>query len=171
MRFGRGPLGLCAVMGVGVLALLISGGGAAVASGGSTADVHAVASCRCGGARVVKQVNLNPPRGRGKAKGIAEIIRLGNSAEIAIVAAGLRPNSKQTAYAVWLYNSLSDTRLLGFVSPPLRRGHHLQTSGTLPRGWRRFRRLVISLEKSSTPTRPHHIALIGRLTRRRGFTG
>lgn len=118
----------------------------------------------CPQPRVVAQINLHPPAGHGsRASGVAEIFRDNCYREttLAIVAQHLRPNDAHNAYAVWLSNSRK-SRLLGFVSPPVGKNGRLRTEGVLPAHYRRFRRLVISLERTARPERPHHIVLIGR---------
>jgi hypothetical protein len=108
------------------------------------------------------QINLRPARRGSHALGIAEVIRKNGHLSVAIAAQGLQPNTKHNAYAVWLYNSGRDDRLLGFVSPPVRSDEKLKTSGRLPNNAGCFRRLLISLETVPKPKRPHNITLSGR---------
>ena len=70
-------------------------------------------------AKVVAQINLTPPAAGSKAAGIAEVLREGTTNGIAIVAQNVPPNTTHppNAYAVWLYNSPTDAKILGFVNP------------------------------------------------------
>lgn len=76
-----------------------------------------------------------------------------------IVAEGLKRNSSREAYAVWLVNSASDARLLGFVNPGVKRDGRLHTAGVLPREAGCFTQLLFSLEITAHPARPHGIVL------------
>ena len=114
---------------------------------------------------MLAQINLNPPSG-GKAKGIAEVLRQQGKTGVAIVAQGLAANSKTpaNAYAVWLYNSPSDARILGFVNPPVGNNGRLQTAGGFPTNAAHFQKLLITLETQSNPKTPGTIVLQGTLT-------
>ena len=72
-------------------------------------------------AKVVAQINLTPPSSdkKSKAAGIAEVLNEGSTDGVAIVAQNVPPNSTKPpdAYAVWLYNSPKDAKILGFVNP------------------------------------------------------
>jgi hypothetical protein len=122
------------------------------------------AGSSCGRRKVIEQANLNPPRGQGRAKGVEEILSSRScGVQLAVLARHLVPNTKHDAYAVWLYNTRARCRLLGFVRPPVGRRGRLRAQGALPRHWRRFRHLVVSLEKYAHPGHPHEIVLIGPL--------
>ena len=90
---------------------------------------------------------------------------------VALAARGLKPNTKHNAYAVWLDNAQTNARLLGFVNPAVGHNGRLRTDGFLPPHWRYFHQLIISLESSADPRRPHHIVLVGHLPKQRGVAG
>lgn len=113
-------------------------------------------------AKLVAQVNLNPPSG-GAAKGIAEILRAGSNLAVAIIAEHVPPNKGHTAYAVWLYNSASDALRLGFVSPGVGSTGRLETTGPLPTNLSHFHHLIVTLETSASPKQPGQIVLEGTL--------
>jgi hypothetical protein len=115
--------------------------------------------------QVVSQINLNPPSG-GAAKGIAEVLRQQGKTGIAIVAQGLTPNSKKpaNAYAVWLYNSPTDSKILGFVNPGVTSNGRLQTAGGLPTNANHFQKLLVTLETQSNPKSPGTVVLEGALS-------
>jgi hypothetical protein len=115
--------------------------------------------------KVVSQINLNPPSG-GAAKGIAEVLQEQGKTGIAIVAQGLTPNTKKpaNAYAVWLYNSPTDSKILGFVNPAVGSNGRLQTAGGLPTNAKHFQKLLVTLENKSNPKSPGTIVLEGALS-------
>ena len=116
------------------------------------------------GAKVLAQINLKPPSGGTSPAGIAEILREGSRNGIAIVAQGLKANSGHDAYAVWLYNSQSDSHLLGFVSPPVSSNGRLQTAGGLPSNASHFKKLIVTLETKPKPSAPGTIVLEGQVS-------
>ena len=158
-----------------VLVLVLSGGSSKKPASAASAGTHSTGSstsARTGATgasgttpQVVAQINLNPPSG-GAAKGIAEVLREQGKTGIAIVAQGLTPNTKKppNAYAVWLYNSPTDSRILGFVNPGVGSNGRLQTAGGLPTNASHFQKLLVTLETQSNPKSPGTIILEGALT-------
>lgn len=114
--------------------------------------------------QILGQVNLNPPSG-GKAKGIAQVVRESGVTGVLIVAQGLAPNSKHppNAYAVWLYNSPTDSHILGFVSPAVGANGQMRTTGPFPSNASHYHKLLITLETRSNPKTPGAIVLQGSL--------
>ncbi len=104
---------------------------ASATTGAASATTTASSS---GSAKVVAQINLTPPSGTSKAAGIAEVLKEGSSDGIAIVAQNVTPNTTKppNAYAVWLYNSPTDSHILGFVNPGVGANGRLSTAGGLP---------------------------------------
>jgi hypothetical protein len=155
-----------------VIAALVasSGGGSSSkttsqASAGTTAaSTGTTTPATSTNSKVLAQINLNAPSG-GKAKGIAEVLRQQGRTGVAIVAQGLVPNTKSppNAYAVWLYNSPSDARILGFVNPSVGTNGRLQTAGGFPTNASHFHQLLITLETQSNPKTPGTIVLQGTL--------
>ena len=115
-----------------------------------------------GQAKIVAQINLRPPSGASSPAGIAEVLKAGSNEALAILAQHLTPN-KHDAYAVWLYNSSTDAKLLGFVSPPVGSNGQLRTEGGLPSNAAHYHQLIITLETSGTPKTPGTIILQGQL--------
>jgi hypothetical protein len=152
-----------------VLVLILSGGG------GSTHAPNAARPASTTGRtsptssttpQLVSRINLKPPSGANKPLGIAEVLREKGNLGVAIVAAGLAANSKRppNAYAVWLYNSPSDSHILGFVSPAVGKNGQLQTAGGLPSNAHHYQKLLLTLETQSKPRTPGPIILEGALT-------
>jgi hypothetical protein len=117
-------------------------------------------------AKVVAQINLTPPAAGSKAAGIAEVLREGTTNGIAIVAQNVPPNTTKppNAYAVWLYNSPTDAKILGFVNPGVPNTGKLSTAGGLPANATRYKQLVVTVETSANPKSPGTIILQGTLT-------
>jgi hypothetical protein len=115
---------------------------------------------------VVAQRNLVPTSSGSKTAGIAEVLRQGAATGIAIVAQNVPANSKHPpdAYAVWLYNSPTDSRILGFVNPGVGNNGRLQTAGALPTNASHYKQVLVTLETQSNPHTPGKIVLQGALT-------
>jgi hypothetical protein len=111
--------------------------------------------------RPLAQINLTAPH-RGKAVGIAEVLRAGGATALVIVAQGLKPNTKHDAYAVWLYSSSSDFYRLGYVQQAVTSNGKLQTAGRLPANASHFRQILVTLQ-SGPGNRPGKIVLKGAL--------
>jgi hypothetical protein len=117
-------------------------------------------------AKVVAQINLTPPAAGSKAAGIAEILREGTTNGIAIVAQNVPPNTTKppNAYAVWLYNSPTDAKILGFVNPGVPESGKLSTAGGLPANAAHYKELIVTTETSANPKAPGAVILQGTLT-------
>jgi Sigma-70, region 4 len=120
-------------------------------------------------ASVVAQINLTPPPAakNSKAAGIAEVLNEGSTDGVAIVAQNVPPNSTKppNAYAVWLYNSPSDAKILGFVNPGVGKTGRLSTAGGLPSNASHFKHLIVTVETTASPKTPGTIILQGDLTK------
>jgi hypothetical protein len=169
-------LGLGVAVVVAVIVIVV-----ATSSGGSNKPKHASArtttpsttaatttgtgTSTTSSAKVIAQVNLRPPGGAGAGSktpaGVAEVLQSGTSTGIALLAQNMPANTKHNAYAVWLYNSSADARLLGFVSPGVGSNGKLSTEGPLPSDASHFRQLVVTLETQAKPKSPGQIVLIG----------
>ncbi len=116
--------------------------------------------------QILAQINLKPPGGGASPVGIAEVLRQQGTTGIAIVAQGLAPNTKSpaNAYAVWLSNSSTDSKILGFVNPAVGSNGRLQTAGGLPSNASHYHKLLITLETQSSPKTPGKVVLEGALT-------
>ncbi|HTU97268.1 MAG TPA: hypothetical protein VMF14_15580 [Solirubrobacteraceae bacterium] len=120
-------------------------------------------------ASVVAQINLSPPSSAkgSKMAGIAEVLNEGTSDGVAIVAQNVPPNKSKPrpdAYAVWLYNSAKDAKLLGFVNPSVGKNGRLSTAGGLPTNAKHYKELIVTLETTAKPKQPGSIVLQGAMT-------
>lgn len=173
-----------AIIIVGVIVLLGSGGSkkkpnalastpttavsttAAGASSSTTPTTTSTTSTTSTAAKVVAQINLTPPAAGSKAAGIAEVLREGTTNGIAIVAQNVPPNTTHppNAYAVWLYNSPTDAKILGFVNPGVPTSGKLSTAGGLPTNASHYKELIVTVESSANPKAPGTVILQGTLT-------
>jgi hypothetical protein len=119
-------------------------------------------------AKVVAQINLSPPTTAktSKAAGIAEVLNEGSTDGVAIVAQNVPANSTKppNAYAVWLYNSPKDAKILGFVNPGVGKTGRLSTAGALPTNASHYKQLIVTVETTASPKAPGTIVLQGSLT-------
>jgi hypothetical protein len=154
-----------------VLVLVLTGGSskknpaprASRSAIGSTGGTGATGTT---GARVVSAISLKPPSGAKSPLGFAEVLEVQGRFGVAIAAQGLAANTKHppNAYAVWLYNSPSDSRILGFVNPAVGSNGQLKTAGGLPTNASHYQKLLVTLETKSNPKTPGTIVLEGALT-------
>jgi Sigma-70, region 4 len=164
--------GLAVVAAVVVVIILLSGGSSGKKHGTTAASTPAASTTptttgttSSTATKVVGQVNLSPPSGGStKTKGIAEVLKQGSTDAVAIVAQGIPPNTKHDAYAVWLYNSPTDSQILGFVNPGVGDTGRLSTAGRLPSNAARFKELILTLETQGRPSQPGKIILQGQMT-------
>jgi hypothetical protein len=114
--------------------------------------------------QVVRAINLTSPQApTTKTAGVADVLKQGNTEGIAIVAQHVPPNTKHDAYAVWLYNSPTDSKILGFVNPGVGANGKLSTAGGLPVNAGHFKQLIVALETQGNPKQPGRIILQGPL--------
>lgn len=119
------------------------------------------------GLKILRQVNLEPPSGKGDAKGAANVAEQDGERGIAVVAKGLAPSS---FYALWVQRDGTWSRL-GFF-PPVR-GGDTQDAGRLsgmvkspPSDILKYDRMVISKEVEKAPATPANIVLAGDIESR-----
>jgi hypothetical protein len=171
---GAGALGIIVV--VVIVILLVSGGSSkshtttSSASASTTAPASSTAATSTGTSSTasgtptpVAQVNLTSPSGNAKTKGAAVIVRQGSTTAIEIIAQGVPANTAHDAYAVWLYNSASDSKLLGFVNPGIKANGVLRTLGPLPTNASHFKHLLVTRETQAKPHGPGATVLQGTL--------
>ncbi|MGI8715411.1 MAG: RNA polymerase sigma factor [Solirubrobacteraceae bacterium] len=132
----------------------------------TTSTTLATSTTSTTAAKVLRQINLTPTAAGSKAAGIAEVLKEGSSNGVAIVAQNMTANSTKppNAYAVWLYNSATDAKILGFVNPGVGSTGKLSTAGALPANASHYKQLVVTLESSGSPKKPGAIVLQGTFT-------
>jgi hypothetical protein len=118
-------------------------------------------------AAIVGQINLTPPTGGGKTKGVALVLRQGSLRGLGIEAEHVPPTTTKprTTYAVWLYNSPSDATLLGYFSKGVNNKGALGSTAELPANAARYKYLIITLETGDKTSRtPGAVLLKGNLS-------
>jgi hypothetical protein len=163
-RGGAVLLGLVALAIVAVVVVLFATSGSNKPKQAASPSTGTAQASTSTGAQVLGQINLTPPTASSKSAGIAEVIRQGATIGIAIVAQNVPANTKHDAYAVWLYTSPTNARILGFVNPGVGSNGRLSTTGPLPSGAGQFKQLIITRETQSKPKQPGPIILQGQLT-------
>lgn len=112
-------------------------------------------------AKFLNQVNLNSPSGVKGRAGVVQVVRQGTTLGILLVAQNVPANTKRNAYAVWLYNSASDSHLVGFVNARVGSSGRLETEGVLPANAARYKHMLVTLETKQKPQTPGQIVLEG----------
>jgi hypothetical protein len=111
--------------------------------------------------QILAQLNLTSPTGASSTLGIAQVVRDAGVTGIVIDAQGVPPNTSHNAYAVWLYNSPSSHKFVGFVPNLVGANGKLATEGRLPPHAASYHHVLITLETQSKPTSPGEVVLSG----------
>jgi hypothetical protein len=116
-------------------------------------------------AKLLAQINLTSPTGAKNTAGVAQVIQSGTTIGVVIVAQGVPANTTHNAYAVWLYNSASDNKFVGFVNQRVAAtgttAGKLETEGALPANASHYKEMLLTLETQQKPTSPGQIVLQG----------
>jgi hypothetical protein len=108
------------------------------------------------------QLNLTSPSGAKSTVGIVVVERVDGVVGMVIDAQGVPANTAHNAYAVWLYNSASSFKFVGFVPNLVSKTGKLSTEGKLPADASKYGRLLITLETEQKPKAPGEVVLSGR---------
>ena len=98
---------------------------------------------------VEAQVTLAATRAGGDAAGAAAVVVSRGNRGLAVAGQDLRPGD----YAVWLYTSRSETRLLGFAPRVAGNGVLSVVARSIPADYASFRELVVSRERVTDANR------------------
>ena len=169
-RAGAILLGAIVVVVVVVVVLVTSGGGkgsgntsAGTTSTGTTSTGTSTGSSSTSTSaakpKLDKTIALSSPEGELKASGNAYVLSEGSRSAFYIAAQGL-PESKGFFYAVWLYNSPSNSTPLGRASDVGSDGK-MQGGNPLPSNAGDYRQLIVTRETSTHPAHPGPIVLQG----------
>lgn len=155
--------GVIFLLGVGallvVVGILVLGGGSDNKSSSISASSTPATTTATTATQVEAQINLRPAIQGSKALGVANLVSQGGQRAIALIGQSLTPSPR---YAVWLFNSTSDSEFLGFAPPVLKNGR-LQGLAPVPGDLAKFRELVITRETTDRPKQPGTIVLRGAL--------
>ncbi len=171
-RGGYLVLAAVAVIVAAVIVVVVDGG----FSSGSSSDNGAITATRTTQAtshststaapRIEAQINFSPAVAGSHALAVANIIAQGTLKAFALSAQGLPPTTG-FAYAVWLYNSQSDAKLLGFIPQQVTASGstagQAKAIAALPPDASRYREMVITRETAPKPSQPGPIVLVGQL--------
>ncbi len=123
------------------------------------------------GTQILAALNLTSPVGATQTIGVAQVVRVGGVVGIVIDAQGVPQNSAHNAYGIWLYNSATSNKFLGFDRNLVGKNGKLAIEGTLPAHAARrctspgrctgFSELLITLETQQHPTTPGEVVLSG----------
>ena len=149
-----------------VLILIINGGGddSSKKSSSTLSTNPSTQTTPSGQQRPVAQVNLTSASGNSRQVGLAQVFENGNRRAIIVAGQGLQPG----AYALWLYNSGSDAKLLGFVPERVGKDGRFATQGELPTNAEKYKQLVVTQETVTSttkkaPSQPGEVVLQGDL--------
>jgi hypothetical protein len=114
------------------------------------------------------QINLVPPQGSGsKAVGVAQIASqtANGKTQRAVLLAGqdLPAATKESFYGIWLYDSPTKAKFLGFPDPQPAKDGRLGTTFELKDEAKDYTDLVVTRETVEKPTKPGTIVLRGPL--------
>jgi hypothetical protein len=113
------------------------------------------------GPELLTALNLSSPAGDNQTLGVAQVVRDDGVVGIVIDAQDVPANGAHNAYGVWLYNSASSHRFVGFDPNLVGKNGKLAIEGTLPAGASQYKRLLITLETRQHPTSPGAVVLSG----------
>jgi hypothetical protein len=154
-----------------VLATLLAAAIAAVvvvlvSSSGSSPSPAKTSTAKSTGVRQLGRFTLTAPTKTSKAVGLAEVVQQGSTKGIVIAAANVPANSTnpRNAYALWLYNSPTDLKLVGWVQSAVPKTGRLTTEGVLPTDAAKYHYLLLSLESKASPKTPTTIVLGGKIS-------
>jgi Sigma-70, region 4 len=159
-----GLLALAVIVAVVVVLVTSGGSGHKTTSASASTTSSTTSTGSTSSPQIIGQINLNSPSSGSKAAGLAELFKRGATVGILIAAQNVIPNTKHDAYAVWLFNSRSDSHLLGFVNPGVGSNGRLSTAGALPANAGHFKQLLVTRESARNPKQPGTIVLEGALT-------
>jgi hypothetical protein len=149
-----------------VLVLLLTGGSDNKKNtgpvGGTTSTAATTPASTSTTPQVEAQVNLFPPGGGRKPLGVANIVTQQGQRGIALVGQGLPPTSSKFAYAMWLENTPSSAKRLGFFGAVPKNGR-MQGFVLAPADFGNYSRLIVTRETQRNPKVPGPIVLAGKL--------
>jgi len=153
-----------------VLVLVLTGGDDKKDNAKNAADTTSTASSTQAQPQVRAQVNLTPPQDAPakKALAIVQVVDLNGQEAVNAVSQGLKSSDK-AAYAIWVYNSPSQAKLIGGFDKKDNNGH-LVYQGALPKGFdiTGYNEILVTRETSGNPKRPGTVYLRGTIPKGSG---
>jgi Sigma-70, region 4/Anti-sigma-K factor rskA len=144
-----------------VAVILISSSGGKGSSPGSTTTSKTTTSTTSSATKPTldKTITLTPGEPELKASGVAYVLSEGSHRAFYVAAQGLPPSSG-FFYAVWLYNSQSNSTPLG-KAPTVKSDGRMEGGGPLPGNAGEYHKLIITRETSTDPKEPGPIVMTG----------
>lgn len=154
-----------------VAVILLSGGGGKGASPSassttttSTSGSTSTSTSAAGSPTIDKRIALTATEAGSKASGVGLVLSEGSRRAFYVAAQNMPPSSG-FFYAVWLYNSPSQSTPLG-RAPTVGSNGRMEGGGALPSNAGSYHRLVVTRETSTHPTQPGPIVLSGEFALR-----
>ncbi len=113
--------------------------------------------------QTITRLTLTPAGTDRNAFGAAAIVRPDRGGLLLELRGRGLPANQNDSYAVWLFNTPGDSRLLGFISPGVSAAGTFSSRTALPADAVRFRELVVTRETTSRPPAPGQAVLTARL--------
>ena len=158
--------GIVVVIAVVVIVIAVSGSKGSSPTATSTTNASSTASKTASTAassankpKLDKTITLTAGEPDLKANGLAYVLSEGNRRAFYVAAQGLPPSSN-FFYAVWLYNSPTNSTPLG-KAPIVGSNGRMEGGGPLPSNAGSYSKLIITRETSSDPKEPGPVVLTG----------
>jgi hypothetical protein len=163
--------GVAAIVVVLIVVLLTRGGDdgdtVSAADTGTAAQTSTTPTSTTQGQITVEaQVNMRPTANGGKALGVAQFFTDGKEHGVTVTAQGLKPNTGQDVYALWLAGGTKTKpdSLLGFSPSKVTKNGRFSGSITLPADAGDYREIILTRETQATPSQPGTVVLRGSLS-------
>jgi hypothetical protein len=155
-----GALLLGVIVAAVVVAVVLLSGGSSGKKSNSTATNTSSTSSTKTGPTVENQISLKPPAGAKSASiGVVDVLAEDGKRAFFIEAQHV-PASKGFYYAIWLYNSPSNSLPLS-KSPAVGSTHRLAGGSLLPATAGKYHEILLTKETSAHPKHPGHVVLRG----------
>jgi Sigma-70, region 4 len=151
--------GIVVVIVVAVIVISSSGGKSGGSPTTTTSKTTTSTASSATKPKLDKTITLTPGEPESKATGVAYVLSEGNKRAFYVAAQGLPPSSG-FFYAVWLYNSQSNSTPLG-KAPTVSSSGKMEGGGPLPSNAGDYKKLIITRETSSDPKEPGPIVMTG----------
>jgi hypothetical protein len=158
-RLGGAVLLGVIVVAVVVVVVLLSGGSSGKKSNTTASKTSSTSSTKTG-PTVENQISLKPPSGSKSASiGVVDVLAEDGKRAFFIEAQHI-PASNGFYYAIWLYNSPSNSLPLS-KSPAVGSTHRLAGGSLLPAAAGKYHEILLTKETSKHPKSPGHVVLRG----------
>jgi hypothetical protein len=154
-----GALLLAAIAVAVIVAVVLITSGSSGSHPSKSASRSTASAKTATGPAISQRLTLTSPTPGSKAVGVMDILAEGSRRAFFIDAENL-PESKGFFYALWLYNSPTSHRPLS-ASPPVGSTHRLQGGALLPSDAASYHTVLLTRERSRTPSEPGPIVLSG----------